>query len=585
LTLGRRQSRGSARLSLLRVRSLPGRRTLLAAALGSAWLFAGLWPDPLHRAVGAGSGDPAQMAWFLAWTSHALMHGDNPFLTTFIDWPDGVNLRWNTSMPLVGLLLAPLTLVVGPMASVNVLLLLGPLTTTWTARLWLGRHVQQPLAASIGALLIGFGPFVAAHAQGHVNFVLLGLVPVILMLLEDVFWRRPGARSGTLLGVACAAQALTSEEVLVLLGGGVAVALGAAAVARPREVAARLRGCVPALAAGFGVFALALSPALVAQFLGPHQVAGLRGSYWSARLPDLVHPTERMLLHGPDVARWVRTRGLNSFEIDGYLGWPLLALLLGIAVLLDDWRVRVGLAVAVVSTALSLGPATSLHAAGSAHPIRLPDAVLFDQFGFRSLQPSRFAVVALVAVAFVLAVAADRALRRRVWWRTPTVLVIAVAMLPLVPARVPHIGGANVPAFFQAGAPGLAEGRPVLILPLARAHADAPMLWQATAGMRFRLVGGYALNPTPRGRASQAPPSNALIRAATAASAGRPIRPEELSVARQLLTGLGVGAVVVRDGPDAEPMFALAQQLVGRGADRVEGGVQIWHLPQAAHTG
>ncbi|MGZ4620225.1 MAG: hypothetical protein ACXV3F_16335 [Frankiaceae bacterium] len=106
----------------------------------------------------------------------------------------------------------------------------GAATTAWTARLWIGRHTAHPAAAWVGGLLVGFGPFVGGHAIMHLNFVLLPLVPVMLMLVEDLLWRhpRPQWRTGLLLGAVTAAQGMLYEEVVMILATGVVAATAAA---------------------------------------------------------------------------------------------------------------------------------------------------------------------------------------------------------------------------------------------------------------------------------------------------------------------------------------------------------------------
>src|SRR5487761_2308097 len=59
-------------------------------------------------------GDPPQMTWFLDWFPYAVSHGLNVFHTNFIDYPVGVNLANNTSVPLLGLIASPITLTLGP---------------------------------------------------------------------------------------------------------------------------------------------------------------------------------------------------------------------------------------------------------------------------------------------------------------------------------------------------------------------------------------------------------------------------------------------------------------------------------------
>ena len=46
--------------------------------------------------------DPFQMTWFLAWVPFALTHGLSIFHTNYIDYPTGVNLADNTTVPLLG---------------------------------------------------------------------------------------------------------------------------------------------------------------------------------------------------------------------------------------------------------------------------------------------------------------------------------------------------------------------------------------------------------------------------------------------------------------------------------------------------
>ena len=89
------------------VQAVRRRIVLLALALGAYVVLAvvAYWPvmpldaSKLPHPLGAGAGDPAQMTWFLAWAPFALGHGLNPFFTNYIDFPLGVNLASNTSVP------------------------------------------------------------------------------------------------------------------------------------------------------------------------------------------------------------------------------------------------------------------------------------------------------------------------------------------------------------------------------------------------------------------------------------------------------------------------------------------------------
>jgi hypothetical protein len=77
----------------------------------------------LHIGV---SEDPPLMMWFLVWWPHAIASRINPMLTGAIWAPRVVNLAWETAMPLLSLVAAPITNSFGPVAALNMLCLIAP---------------------------------------------------------------------------------------------------------------------------------------------------------------------------------------------------------------------------------------------------------------------------------------------------------------------------------------------------------------------------------------------------------------------------------------------------------------------------
>ena len=74
----------------------------------AALLFSGAWRSPTKRWVGTG-GDPVLFMWFIRWGLYAVIHGNSPFLTHHLNSPAGVNLMWNTAVPLASVVTAPVT--------------------------------------------------------------------------------------------------------------------------------------------------------------------------------------------------------------------------------------------------------------------------------------------------------------------------------------------------------------------------------------------------------------------------------------------------------------------------------------------
>src|SRR5258708_9321146 len=94
--------------------------------IGAAALTAHLWVDPAGREQLSGGRDVDLFAWFLRYAATAVAHGRLPSLVTVaMNAPQGVNLMWNTSFLLPGVLLAPLTLLAGPQVSLTLALTMG----------------------------------------------------------------------------------------------------------------------------------------------------------------------------------------------------------------------------------------------------------------------------------------------------------------------------------------------------------------------------------------------------------------------------------------------------------------------------
>ncbi|MET0190504.1 MAG: hypothetical protein ABW212_15985, partial [Pseudonocardia sediminis] len=99
-----------------------------------------------HRALGSFSSvligrvtaDADMFAWWLNWLPWAVGHGQNPLVSDYIHYPLGVNALWNTSVPLLAALLAPVTLTAGATAAYNTGIVLGPvvsgLALVWALR-------------------------------------------------------------------------------------------------------------------------------------------------------------------------------------------------------------------------------------------------------------------------------------------------------------------------------------------------------------------------------------------------------------------------------------------------------------------
>jgi hypothetical protein len=151
-----------------------------------------------------------------------------------------------------------------------------------------------------------------------------------------------------------------------------------------------------------------------------------------------------------------------------------------------------------------------------------PDAILVHLPGVGDVIPSRFALGLWFSIAVIFALALDAmkswsadALRqqldarasgtsrsqanrrRRVAARGATALALLLGLaiiIPLVPNWPTNQQPASVPAFFTSqDVQTIPAGSLALTYPYPVTSMAYPMVWQADTGMRYRMLGGYAI--------------------------------------------------------------------------------------------
>ena len=171
---------------------------------------------------------PRLFLWFFQWPATALAHGQNPFFSTALFHPTGINLLANTSVTGLSLPLVPVTWIWGPVASLNVASTIAPALTAFTAFVVIRRWAAWTPAAFVGGLLYGFSPFVLSSLEfAHLMTAALMLLPLILAVLDEILIRqRHGALgAGALLGLLLFGQFFLSSELLAIAAVVVVVCL------------------------------------------------------------------------------------------------------------------------------------------------------------------------------------------------------------------------------------------------------------------------------------------------------------------------------------------------------------------------
>lgn len=545
----------------------------------AGWLTHGLWPDPGSRVLALNPEDQTLYEWFLANDARLLL-GDLGLRTDRLNAPDGVNLMANTTVIVLGVLFAPVTLLFG--VPVTFALLAG-LCLAGTAIAWhllftrtLGAH---RLAAALGAGLCGFAPAMVSQTNSHLHMTAQFLVPVIVWLVVRLMRaadpaapdgpdRRRILTSGLGLGAAVTTQVFIGEEVVYLTALTLVVMTLAYAAARWRYVRRILPGAATGMAVAVGSATLVLAYPLWFQFAGPGSVPNGMFSphYFSADLASWSAISPLSIAGSAESARLTT----GPAEYNTFLGWPLII----VAVACAGWLIRRPLVVACTAAAivmglLSLGP--ELVVDGVRTTIPGPYALMLGVPVIDGALPMRFAVAVVPLIATILVLAVDRAVRARP--RPVRLLVpiaVGVAFASIFPAPLPTEQRPPLPEFITGGhwRDCVEPGGVLVPVPLPTPKEPWPQRWAAAANAEFAVPEGFFIGPyAAGGRASMGTykrPTSALLAEVGRTGNVPPVGDDQRRQARTDIAFWGASCVALADStPNQEDLLATLEELLG----------------------
>jgi hypothetical protein len=478
------------------------------SALLAVLFFHNAWDRPFSTQAGV-FGDADEYAWFLSWMPYAIGHLLNPLGTTFVNFPHGVNLMWNTSVLLPSLLLSPVTVVLGAAVSYN-LLATSALALSSTFAYVAFRRWTRPLPALAGALIFGFSPYMVSQSVGHLAQTLMMSAPLFLIVFDRllVVQRSKPWVDGLLLGALAWAQLLTGEEVLAMeaVVAGVALIVIFAITRRAAlpHLAYVLKGAVVA-GTSFAVLSL---PFLAYQYLGPDKVQDVHPpNAYVSDIWNFIVPT--------NITRFATTAALhvssqftgNGSEDNAYIGIPLVVFIILTLVIARRRRVTwVAFAIAASAALLSMGE--TLHDKGHVTAYVLPDRWLQDLPFYHNLLPGRFASVMFLGVGLLVAVGLNELARFKVAVQVPGWSLAAVGLVAIVPITTFPSGPSPRYTAFESvfACPATVSGplpfsRPVaLMLPSINEMA---LRWQAESRFCFIMPSDTGMTGTNGGDIGQ----------------------------------------------------------------------------------
>lgn len=542
-----------------------------------------VWSSHPTTVTTCGCDDPSLFIWFLEWPAYALAHGHNPFFSTSIFPPVGINLLSNTSVLAIGIPLAPVTWLFGPVATLNVASTLGPALTALAMFWLLRRWVQWTPAAFVGGLVFGFSPFVFENlAVDHLMTSVLVLVPLMVGCLDELLvrQRRRPLVSGTALGLLVVGQFFLSTEILsmvVICGVGAVVVLVAYGLAGHRQaLVERIRRAVGGLGVAAAVALVLLGYPLWFALEGRAHLSGL---VWPSLVPgaggiDLSNLWHLRFQSASAVHLFAGYQG-PALPQGEYLGLGLLVVVVvGLTVWRRDTRLWFFAVLGAMAVWLSLGVQNHYW---------VPWRVLARIPVIQNVTVNRFMAITTLCAAVMVGIVVDRTRASVVAWvgsrvagsgahhRAGTTAswvaavawgtalgVGAVAVVPIATAvagNVPFTTETLVsPAWFTDVAPHLPSDAVVLTDPPAVAGASA-MSWQAVDALQFTLATGTGPESIPQRAGPERRGLGVITSDALVLSPPEPATSGNVAAVRQALSGWNVSIVVVPDPTVLVPYY------------------------------
>jgi hypothetical protein len=538
----------------------PGVRHVALLACYLAAGIAATWPRAAYLTGRVPAvRDVSSYVWDLWWVARQVSHLGNPWFTHQMAAPAGMQLGFDTTMPLAGLVMTPVTLAFGPDSSFFLLTIAMPGLLCYVmfraARLWL----RPPGAIAAGALF-GLSSMLAWQDWYHLNIAVGALWLPMTMEAAVRLRRLPGRRRGIVAGLVLGTSVLVNQETAVMAVILAALILAPWLVRRP--ALARL---VPVSAAAL-VSAVVASPQLIAMAqqasaggtAAPAAIQAQGYGLYGAQLPGLFGPSPRVADFG--------LSGLAAIyqyrqPAEGVPTFGLVLTVLAAAGLAVSWRRRsawllallwLGCATLALGTTLYAGSRQYVPLAEIWHGARISLALPYTWFvripGMSALREAdRLALLGLVPAALLAGSAVDW-LREHA--RPLAVAVLALAVLEAGWSGIPHRGTmlTALPALDRPIAADRSDSIVVDIpfglrggIPLYGSAISPRPLLLATADGHPRAISYSSWVPAP---AAAGITAHAFYRRLIDAQHGHRSSAAQRAAARQDAKGMGIGWVL-----------------------------------------
>lgn len=446
--------------------------------------------------LGLYSHDQVSYIWELYWWPYAIGHHINPFFSTSIWHPYGTDLTIPATVPGASLIAFPITLIFGPVASYNILIIVGNALSAFFTFLIVKRLSKSFKAGVVAGLLFGFSTYEFVQVI-HLNLVLTFLIPLIGYLFL-LFWEKKihSIAFILLVGLCLTLQYLIGIEVFVTFSLFIGIAFIILLLVYPEQFKKLLLFSIQLLAAY--VFSMILLAPFIYTALTHRIPTGSLNPVAAYSIDPLnfIIPTQSTYLGANAFAKLSSTFFGSIYENSGYLGIPALIILL--IYTFRYWNEKITrflFFLLLCFMILSLGP--TLHIAGYS-TLTLPEHYLSKFPVLNQILPERLTVYVFFVASLMIGLWVGKELRGlrtakkdlTLYLKCILIVLTFITLFPNVRGGTSHTT-ITIPYFFTSGIYKnyIQRGDNVLYLPYA-GRGDS-MLYQEYTNMYFNLAEGY----------------------------------------------------------------------------------------------
>ncbi len=439
--------------------------------------------------VGNGS-DPTQFMWAFSWFPFALTHHLNLLFTHYAWSPEGKNLAWSTIAPFLSFLFFPSTYFLGPVVSYNIAILLAPALAAFSTYLLIEYITNSKISGFISGYIFGFSSFEIGQTLGHIEITFVCLLPLmILLFLLNVDKKINRITFIILLSLSLSIQFLIGQEVFTMfnLFGILSIIISLFIYKEQRK---DLLNAFRDVIFSYILTIIIISPYLYAMISTIPKGTIHNPDYWVTDLLNFFIPTPLTLIGGKTFISIASKFNGNYAEEDGYLGLPLIFLL--ILYIINFYKTKKGkflILIFIMISIFSLGP--TLHIYGNNTNIIMPWYFFARMPLLKDTMPNRFTLYVFLITAIIVGYFVKE-FQIKKWQKSLLIGLIVLFILPSFPYPATNL---NIPSFFSKGLykKYLKKKENVLFIPFERRGYGSA--YQAICHMYFRMTAAYVGKP------------------------------------------------------------------------------------------